>query len=103
MIKPADEEQPRLPFPTRIVQSRTGPVEEYIIPENRKAEVLEQLYPFVGVPSLEETLCDLHEDKTFVVKEFRVTREHGMNLLVSPYDFESGGSVIDWMPADWCE
>jgi hypothetical protein len=33
----------------------------------------------------------------FIVKDFRVTWEHGMNYLVSPYYPESGGTVIDWM------
>ena len=38
-----------------------------------------------------------HEDKKFKVKEFCVTRE---NMLVSPYYFKSGGTVIDWWPKD---
>ena len=103
MIKPREDGEPRLPFPTRTVQTATGEVEEYLIPEAEKARVLEELYPFVPVPSLDEQRYDLHEGKRFVVREFRVTREHGMNMLVSPYYFQSGGSVIDWMPADWDE
>jgi len=46
-------------------------------------------------------MYDLHADKTFIVKEFRVTWEHSMNYLVSPYYPESGGTVIDWMDGDW--
>jgi hypothetical protein len=49
-------------------------------------------------------MYDLHADKMFVVREFRVTWEHGMNYLVSPYYPESGGTVIDWMDQDsWVE
>ena len=45
-------------------------------------------------------MYDIHANKKFIVKEFLVAREDGMNLLVSPYYFESGGSVIDWEPVD---
>jgi hypothetical protein len=57
--------------------------------------------PVIPVPSLDEERYDLHADKTFRIKDFCVTREGGMNFLVSPYYFESGGTVIDWMPADF--
>jgi len=40
------------------------------------------------------------EDKKFKVKEFCVTKEGKMNMLVSPYYFKSGGTVIDWWPED---
>jgi len=75
-------------------------VEEYIIPDDKKQEVLEQLYVFDSVPSLDEELFDLHEGKTFIVRDFRVTWENGQNWLVSPYYPSSGGTVIDWLPAD---
>lgn len=100
MIKPREDGEPRLPFPTRTVQANGCEVEEYVIPETDKARVLQELYPFEPVPSLDEERYDLHEGKKFVVSEFRVTREDGMNFLVSPYYLNSGGSVIDWMPAD---
>jgi len=73
--------------------------EEYIIPLNAKKKVLEVLYPFATAPALEEERYDLHEGKKFSVADFKVVREHQMNLLVSPYYYGSGGSVIDWMPA----
>ena len=72
-------------------------VEEFIIPDEDKELVLAQLYPFSPIPKLTDVMYDLHADKTFVVKDFRVTWEHGMNYLVSPYYPESGGTVIDWM------
>jgi hypothetical protein len=43
----------------------------------------------------------MHFDKTFVVKDFRVTWEHGMNYPVSPYYLEGSGTVIDWVDEDW--
>ena len=89
---------PRLPYSTRMVPADGDMIEEYIIPEQEKKVVLETLYPFDPVPELNETMFDLHEEKLFRVGDFRVVRESGMNMLVSPYYFSSGGSVIDWMP-----
>ena len=90
----------RLPFPTRTVHAVGGMIEVYVIPDEKKAQVLEELYPFIPVPSLDEEMYDVHADKNFKVKDFCVTREAGMNFLVSPYYFESGGTVIDWLPVD---
>ena len=101
MIDFAKTGEPRLPFPTRPLKVHGGTVEEYVIPDEKKMEVLEKLYPFEGVPSLDEESFDLHEGRLFKVREFRVTREHGMNFLVSPYYPHSGGSVIDWMPPEF--
>lgn len=93
--RPLDE---KLPYPTRPMFFPNGAsVEEFIIPEEDKEIVLEQLYPFSPVPKLSDVVYDLHADKTFTVREFRVTWEHGINYLVSPYYPESGGTVIDWM------
>ncbi|MCK4597795.1 hypothetical protein KAU04_07125, partial [bacterium] len=69
----------------------------------KREEILKKLYPFEGVPSLDEEKFDLHEGKLFQVREFRVTREHRMNFLVSPYYPNSGGSVIDWMPPEFAD
>jgi len=92
----------RLPYPTRPMYFPDGTsVEEFIIPEEDKELVLEQLYPFSPIPKLTDVVYDLHADKTFAIKDFRVTWEHGMNYLVSPYYPESGGTVIDWVDEDW--
>ena len=88
----------RLPYPTQLLYLPNGScVEEFIIPGEDKEIVLAQLYPFSPIPKLTDILYDLHADKTFVVRDFRVTWEHGMNYLVSPYYPESGGTVIDWV------
>jgi hypothetical protein len=81
------------------VQTALGPLEVYEIPEEQKGAVLEKLYPFRPIPGLESMMEDIHSEKTFRVKEFMVTREGGMNVLASPYYLESGGTVIDWIPA----
>ena len=52
---------------------------------------------------MEEERFDLHEGKKFRVGDYRVTWDHGQNWLMSPYFESSGGSVIDWMPADFAE
>ena len=91
----------RLPYDTQPMYFPDGAwVEEFIIPDEDKEIVLEQLYPFAPIPKLTDEMYDIHADKTFIVKDFRVTWEHGMNFLVSPYYPESGGTVIDWMDQD---
>ncbi|MEW6092837.1 MAG: hypothetical protein AB1531_02620 [Chloroflexota bacterium] len=88
----------KLPYRSRPLRLANGDiVEEFEIPEEDKEIVLDQLYPFTPVPELNQKMYDIHADKHFVVREFKVTWEHGMNWLVSPYYPESGGTVIDWM------
>jgi len=98
------DEQPieeRLPYATKPIYFPDGTsVEEFIIPEEDKELVLEDLFPFSPIPKLTDEIYDVHADKSFIVKDFRVTWEHGMNYLVSPYYSESGGTVIDWMGKD---
>lgn len=96
--------EPKLPFPTRPLQVQGGMVEGYVIPDDQKEEVLRQLWFFADpAPSLEEELFDLHEGKLFKVKDYLVVWDRGHNFLVSPYYQSSGGSVLDWMPADWAD
>jgi len=91
----------KLPYTTQRMYFPNGTwVDEFIIPEEDKEIVLEQLYPFAPIPKLTDEMYDIHAHKTFIVKDFRVTWEHGMNFLVSPYYPESGGTVIDWMDED---
>ena len=96
-----DEEEPRLPYPTINVPWNNDMIEEYVIPDEDREEVLKKMYFFDGAPSLDEELYDLHAHKNFIVKDFKVTRERGRNWLVSPYYYEAGGTVIDWMPKDF--
>lgn len=96
-----DDEPPideKLPYSTKPMYFPDGTsVEEFIIPDEDKEIVLAELYPFSPIPKLTDVLYDMHADKRFVVKDFRVTWEHGMNYLVSPYYPEHGGTVIDWV------
>ena len=89
---------PPLPFPIKVVPSATGPVQIYDIPDGQKEAILEQLYIFRPVPSLDDIMEDIHAEKRFRVREFLVAREGGMNVLASPYYLEAGGTVIDWVP-----
>ncbi len=90
----------RLPYPTKPLIINGEELEEYVIPEEKKAEVLRQLYLFRPIPSLEQEFLDLHSGRRFKVRQFRVTRENGFNWLVSPYYEDGGGTVIDWVPPD---
>ena len=76
-----------------------GTVEAYVIPDDKKAEVLKILYPFTPVPDLDDAMFDLHEEKNFRVGDYLVIYEDGFNWVVSPYYASSGGSAMDWMPA----
>lgn len=88
-----------LPYPTKTLAMSIGPdTQEYIIPEEDKAKVLKDLYPFENAPSVEDRLFCLHEGEYFRVGDFKVIREDNRNYLVSPYYAHSGGMVIDWMP-----
>ena len=69
--------------------------------DEKKEPVLAALYPFIPKPSLDEERIDLHSGRKFKIRDFRVTREGGMNCLVSPYYEEGGGTVIDWVPTDF--
>jgi hypothetical protein len=89
---------PPLPFPIKVVPSATGPVRVYEIPDDQKGAILEQLYIFRPVPSLDDVMEDIHVEKRFRVREFLVAREGEMNVLASPYYLEAGGTVIDWVP-----
>ncbi len=95
-IIPSD--QPLLPYEIKAIPMAVGPdAQEYIIPEEDKAKVLRELYPFANPPSVEDRLFCLHEEKTFRVGDFKVIREDERNYLVSPYYAKSGGMVIDWI------
>ena len=98
------DEPLKFPREVRVRDGRGRPIsEEYVIPMNAKKAVLDLLSPFVEKPELDEELFDLHEEKKFLVADFKVVREHGMNLLVSPYYYSSGGTVIDWVPPDFAD
>lgn len=89
---------PPLPYPLQALTMRSGPpAQEYVIPEEERLRVLKSVYPFSPCPGLNEQRFDLHEEKFFVVRAFKVIRENGRNFLVSPYYSNSGGMVIDWM------
>ena len=92
-----------LPFPrhVRVRDERGRTSEEYDIPLNAKKKVLQEMYLFQDCPDLSDILFDLHAEKKFKVVDFKVVREGGRNYLVSPYYYESGGTMIDWMPADF--
>ena len=90
----------RLPYGTRLLKALCGEVEEYIIPEEDREKVFRNLYPFLPIPTMDQEMMDIHEEKLFTVSEFKVVRDAGMNMLVSPFFARSGGTVIDWWPPD---
>ena len=92
---------PKLEFTTHRRRKSDGVmVDVYDIPGDRKAEILAELYPFGSSPSMDDTLFDLHEGRSFKVRDFMVVREDNSNFAVSPYYLHSGGTILDWLPLD---
>lgn len=94
-------ESETLNYPTRNLPMQSGPdAIEYVIPDADRERLLRSLYPFQECPKLDDIRYDLHEQRFFVVKDFRVIREMKRNFLVSPFYPHTGGMVIDWMVRD---
>lgn len=90
-----------LPYPMeRQIDARGKSYEYYQIPMSDREKVLHEYYPFTPVPKLDEVLLDIHENKTFTVKDYLIIREKGRNYLVSPYYPKSYGTVLDWVAAE---
>ena len=90
-----------LPYPTeKLLDARGASYESYQIPMQDKANILREYYPFTPVPKMDEVLLDIHENKTFTVRDFLIIRENGRNYLVSPYYPKSYGTVLDWVSPD---
>jgi len=91
-------EEPCLHYPLKLLPMRTGrPALEYQIPPEDKQEVFALVYPFTDLPSLDEERLDIHADKKFTIRDFKVIRENNRNMLVSPYYAMHGGTVLDWI------
>lgn len=97
LVQPA----PELPFPMQPLETWCGrPEVEYVIPDDARGDLLEALYPFDPCPKLDDIKYDIHEEKFFMVKEFKVLRFKDRNLLASPFYGHSGGMVVDWLDED---
>ena len=72
----------------------------YQIHDEDKAMVLADLFPIADGPGIDDTLFDLHERKTFKVRDFLVIRWCEDNLLASPFFPRSGGMMVDWIPPE---
>lgn len=93
---------PKLPYPLKMMEMPEGFITEmeYEIPETDKAEILKDLYPFAGCPSLDDKRLDIHSGNIFNVKDYRVIRYNGRNLVVAPEYDKTGGMVVDWITPD---
>ena len=95
---------PKMEFATHRRRKSDGVmVDVYDIPDDRKAELLDELYPFAPSPSMDDTLFDLHEGRSFKVSDFLVVREDESNFAGSPYYLHSGGTILNWIPLDRME
>lgn len=95
---------PRLPYGSRVVEwdaSGAPAVEEIEIPESEKQAYLDEHFPFVPTPRLDEQRFDVRARKVFRVGDFRVIRKDNLNLMCSPYYWDSGGTILDWRVPMW--
>ncbi|MBR4518423.1 MAG: hypothetical protein IKO65_05430 [Victivallales bacterium] len=93
--------KPELPYPLKDVECADGTVQRvYEIPEEDKAKVLADINPLVDGPCIDDAMFDLHERKTFKVRDFLVIRWGEGNLVASPYFPRSGGMFVDWIPPE---
>lgn len=90
---------PLLDYPLKEMTAYDGSKELiYDLPEDiDRKKLLNELYPFLEIPKIDEMRYDLHEQKHFVVRDYVVVRHEGRNLLASPYYLRSGGMVVDWI------
>ena len=72
-----------------------GMTEDFIIPDADRERVLQKLYPFVDPPRLRTRKTGIECNRKFTARDFKVVRERGHIALVSPDDYEAGGTVID--------
>jgi len=86
-----------LPFPTHDVKVGNEAVKEYDIPKGKRKAVIELLYPFYNIPHLNKVMIDIHENKKFRVRDYKVIQGPDRPFLMSPYWQTSGGSVVDWL------
>jgi len=102
MIAQIQDQAEPLPFKLKRVKTEyNGEVvmEDliYVIPDDKKQEVLEQLWPFTPTPKLDDVFFDIHEGKCFTLREFKVIRWNKRNIIVSPFYTSQGGTVIDFV------
>ena len=93
--------RPELSYPLKDVECADGTVQRvYEIPDADKAKVLADINPLVDGPRIDDVMFDLHERKTFRVRDFLVIRWGEGNLIASPYFPRSGGMMVDWIPPE---
>ena len=96
--------QPELPYPLKDVECADGTVQKvYDIPDANKAKVLADLFPLADGPGIDDVLFNLHERKTFKVRDFLVIRWGEGNLVASPYFPRSGGMFVNWVTPEQVE
>lgn len=71
----------------------------FVIPPEKKYEVLASAYLFSPVPRPNDVLEDIHTGREFLFKDLLVVKNNDRVELETPFFWDGGGSVIDWVPA----
>jgi len=72
----------------------------YIIPDDQREAVFKSLWPFEGMPKMDERLLDIHDNSIVRLNQCFVIRWNKRNIIVSPHYFRNGGTMIDLVTAD---
>ena len=84
-----------LKYPT----TKVAGLEVYVIPPEEKYNVLKAAYWGEPVPRATDILEDIHTGREFMVKDLLVVKNGNLVELETPFFWEGGGSIIDWVPA----
>ena len=76
---------------------KLGPGTEYVyeIPSDLKENILNLVCPLAMNFAPGTEYRDIHEDKIVKAEDLMVIRTHDINIIVSPYYLESGGTLVD--------
>ena len=96
------EESPELDYPLKTLEMPEGYQDElvYEIPEEDKEKIWKSLNPFMTSFTMDDILLDIHSNKKFALKDFKVIRSNGRNFIASPYYAEAGGTLLDFVPPE---
>ena len=96
LLKRIVPEAEALEFPIVEHKSEEFGVElRYEIPDESKESVLNTLWPFFEIPSMDEPLLDIHENKLTTLRNCIVVRVGNRNIVVTENYFHSGGTCLD--------
>ena len=88
----------KLKFKLKLIDSRGDA--EYQIPAEELGKTLKMISPFDMDFSPDREYLDIHSAKIVKAKDLKIIRSHEINIIVSPFYAESGGTLVDLIDPD---